>query len=83
MTVGSAEVTQLIVNTKILVQMTEEIIVLQLIPNLLSFIGLIGVFTGVTIMIFTKEESNLKYVSNKAEDVYIEISKRKKPSVYD
>ena len=63
--------------------MTEEIIVLQLIPNLLSFIGLIGVFTGVTIMIFTKEESNLKYVSNKAEDVYIEISKRKKPGIYD
>ena len=42
--IGSAEISQLIVNTKILVQMIEECIFLQLFPSTVAFLGMVGVF---------------------------------------
>ena len=59
--VGSAEITQLVVNTKIIVQMVEEIIIFHLIPGSVALIGMAGVFIGVTMMICTKEKKNLTY----------------------
>lgn len=72
--IGSAEISQLWVNTKVLVQMGEELLVFHSLPTPVAFLGVIGVLLGMTIMVFSKEKKNLGAVGHKENKNEVEMS---------
>lgn len=78
LSLGSAEITQLIINTKILSQMIEELIIFGVYPNFIAAIGMLGAGLGVTTMIFTKERQNLRYDYAKDDNFYVDVDSYEK-----
>ena len=54
--------------------MIEEAIIFQVYPTFFASLGILGVFAGVIIMIFTKEYKNLRYEEPKADNFYVELN---------
>lgn len=73
LSLGSSEITQLIINTKILFQVIEEIILFSVLPSLIACLGMAGVWIGVVIMMFTKERRNLRYDPIKPDNYYVSL----------
>ena len=65
---GSMEVAQLFINMRVLVQMLEEFLIFQIIPSIISSIGVVLALIGSSIMIFFdykhKEEIELMSHTN-------------------
>jgi uncharacterized membrane protein len=73
LSLGSSEITQLIINTKILFQVVQEIILFSIYPSIFGYLGIIGVIIGVLIMEFTKERRNLRFDPFKPDDYYVSL----------